>query len=99
MMDEFKQDMVTDKDAWLATLELCGEQLRAGVDDGDTVQKQVDARTYTITAAAQKIGVKPKTLKTACEDLDLESFIDPVGTLRFPVKALNFWIADPDYEK
>lgn len=96
-MDEFKQNIATDNEAWLALLDLCGDQLRDGIEEeGKTVQKQVDARTYTLTSAAQKVGVKTKTLKTACEDLDLECFVDPVGTLRFPVKTFNYWAEDPE---
>lgn len=99
-MDDLKQDAMVDDEAWASVLELCGETIRTDVKfevkDDDPLEHQVNARSYTIKRAAQIVGVKPQTLRIATEELALDSFLDPKGTLRFPVHTFDPTANDPD---
>ncbi|MCY4017791.1 MAG: helicase-related protein [Chloroflexi bacterium] len=90
VLDDLQQTTANDSEAWLSVLELCGDALRdAQTGDAETAESQVAARSYTLNEAAHLIGVKPSTLKQAARELALDSFLDPRGTLRFPVFTLR----------
>lgn len=95
-MDDLKQDAIIDEEAWTSVLELCGDELHDGANDGKTLEEQVIARTYTVSGASQKLGVKSRTLQIATKELALDSFIDPRGTMRYPVWTLDATANDPD---
>lgn len=99
-MDDLKQDAVIDEEAWASVLELCGDVIRTDIEfkvkGDDPLEHQVNARSYTIKRAAQIVGVKPQTLRFAAKELALDSFLDPKGTLRFPVYTFDPTASDPD---
>ena len=85
---------------WRRALELCGDALRAGIDKPpaahEPLRAQVAARSYTVKQAARRIDVKASTLNRAAEELMLDRFRDPKGTLRFPVQSFRATAADGD---
>ncbi len=86
-------------DAWLDVLALCGERRREGAPAAkpeDPTEKLVCSRSYTLKQAAKKAGVGADTLRTAADELALDSFSDPRGKLRFPVYTFQPTAADPD---
>lgn len=99
-MDDMKQDVVVDEEAWASVLELCGDVFRSDIKLPDSangsLEEQVNARSYTIKRAAQMIQVKPQTLRYATKELALDSFLDPNGTLRYPVYTFDPTANDPD---
>ena len=66
------------------------------LSDDDPVEEQVKARTYTLNNAAQILGIKTQTLRYASQELALDSFLDPDGTIRFPVYTFEPTADDPD---
>ena len=98
VMDGLQESTLDDREAWLSVLELCGEQVRdlPANHDVDPLITQVAARSYTLKQAARKIGVHPPTLRQAAQELALDSFLDPRGTLRFPLHSFERTAQDPD---
>ncbi len=98
-MDEIQQDVVMDE-AWASLLELCGDQIRADIDkpitDNADISEQVKARTYTLNHASQILGIKTQTLRYASQELALDSFLDPDGTIRYPAYTFEPTAHDPD---
>jgi len=99
-MDELKQDVVSDDEAWASVLELCGDKVRSDIKtqtkDSDPYEHQVNARSYTLKRAAQIMGVRTQTLTFATRELALDSFVDPRGNVRYPVHTFDPTAKDPD---
>ena len=89
VLQDLQQATASDDEAWLSVLELCGNAFRDAhkeqADSDDSATSQVAARSYTVDEATQLVGVKSSTLRQAAKELALDSFLDPNGTLRFPV--------------
>ncbi|MBA3874794.1 MAG: hypothetical protein H0X30_37165 [Anaerolineae bacterium] len=83
--------------SWKNLLDKCGKVIRPGIKDGKTVRMQVLARTYTVTSAAQRIGVRQNTLERAIEEDRIEAFEDPEGRLRLPADAVEAAFDNPEY--
>lgn len=83
--------------SWKNLLEKCGKVIRPGIKDGKTVRMQVLARTYTVTSAAQRIGVRQATLERAIEEDRIEAFEDPEGRVRVPADAVEAAFENPEY--
>ena len=88
-MDGLQQSTADDREAWLSVLELCGDQEHESPEFDEEASHplaaQVAVRSYTLRQAARLIGVKPTTLRLAANELALDSFLDPLGALRFPL--------------
>jgi ATP-dependent RNA helicase SUPV3L1/SUV3 len=99
-MDEIQRNLAIDEEAWSSVLELCGEGLRSDLkielDDNTPIEKQVEARSYTLNHAAQQLGIKTATLRYATHELALDSFLDPNGTVRYPAYTFELTANDPD---
>lgn len=90
VLDDLQGTTANDREAWLSVLELCGDTLRdSQTGNEETAESQVAARSYTLNEAAHLVGVKPSTLRQAAKELALDSFLDPRGTLRFPVCTMR----------
>ncbi len=92
-------DASADAEAWQSVLELCGDEIRKGIrppKNKHALEQQVAARSYTIKQAAKLVGVDGETLRTATQELALDSFLDPRGKLRFPARTFQPTVADPD---
>lgn len=92
-------DSSTDAEAWQSVLELCGDEVRAGIrppKNKRALEQQVAARSYTIKQAAKLVGVDGETMRTAAQELALDSFLDPRGKLRFPAGSFQPTATDPD---
>ena len=92
-------DASADAEAWQSVLELCGDEIREGIrppKNKQALEQQVAARSYTIKQAAKLVGVDGQTLRTATQELALDSFLDPRGKLRFPARTFRPTAADPD---
>ena len=89
VLEDLQQATASDDEAWLSVLELCGNAFRdtykEQADSDESAASQVAARSYTVDEATQLVSVKPATLRLAAKELALDSFLDPNGTLRFPV--------------
>jgi hypothetical protein len=83
--------------SWKNLLEKCGKVMRPGIKDGKTIRMQVLARTYTVTSAAQRIGVRQATLERAIEEDRIEAFADPEGRVRVPADAVEAAFENPEY--
>ncbi|MCY4146558.1 MAG: helicase-related protein [Chloroflexi bacterium] len=92
-------DASADAEAWQSALELCGDAIREGTrppKNKQALEQQVVARSYTIKQAGKLLGVDGETLRSATQELALDSFLDPRGKLRFPARTLQPTAADPD---
>ena len=100
VLEDLQQTTAGDDEAWRSVLESCGDALRdsrkPGPANDDSAESQVAARSYTLEQAAQLVGVKPSTLRHAAKELALDSFLDPNGTLRFPVFSFRPTAEDLD---
>lgn len=83
--------------SWETVLEKCGTTLRPGAKDGKTARMQVLARSYTLSSAAQRIGIRQTTLQHALDEDRIEGFEDPEGHLRLPADAVEAAFANPEY--
>ncbi|MCY4538027.1 MAG: helicase-related protein [Chloroflexi bacterium] len=100
VLEDLQQTTVGDDEDWRSVLELCGDALRdsrkPGPANDDSAESRVAARSYTLEQAAQLVGVKPSTLRRAAKELALDSFLDPNGTMRFPVFSFRPTAEDLD---
>ena len=97
--DDMRQSTAADHEAWQSVLELCGDQEHELAKNGqatDGLESQVAARSYTVGQAARLLDIKPATLRLAAKELALDSFLDPRGTMRFPVYSFAPTAEDPD---
>ena len=91
--------IMPDEEAWRSALARCGDRIRDGFavpKENDPAEKQVLARSYTVKQAAKLVGVNAETMRRAADELALDRFLDPRGTLRFPAGTLIPTAADPD---
>ncbi|MBL8116185.1 MAG: hypothetical protein JNJ78_01545 [Anaerolineae bacterium] len=87
----------TIRSSWESLLEKCGAVLRPDARDGKTARMKVIARTYTISSAAQRIGVRQPTLEKAINEDRILAFEDPEGRLRLPADAVEAAFDNPEY--
>lgn len=85
------------KNSWDKLLTVCGEVIRPGARDGKKAQMKVIARTYTVTNAAKRIGVRQRTLEQAITEGRIEAFDDPEGVTRLPADAVEAAFNNPEY--
>lgn len=77
------EDAVLPKDEdWQAALDHCGEVLRQRGHDGATRREKVLARSYSLSAASKKLGIRAETLQNAIGAHLIRSFVDPEGQTR-----------------
>lgn len=99
VVDDRRRSIASDREGWQSVLELCGKQehgLGAQGQAPDRLESQVAARSYTVGQAANLLEIKAATLRLAAKELALDSFLDPRGTLRFPVYSFAATAEDPD---
>ena len=100
VLEDLQQTTAGDDEDWRSVLALCGDALRdsrkSGPANDDSAESRVAARSYTLEQAAQLVGVKPSTLRQAAKELALDSFLDPNGTMRFPVFSFRPTAEDLD---
>ena len=99
VVDDMRRTAAADREAWQSVLELCGEQTHEFAENDqatDGLETQVAARSYTANQAARLLDIKLATLRLAATELALDSFVDPRGTLRFPVYSFAPTAEDPD---
>ena len=97
--DDAQSSVASDIEAWQSVLALCGDiehGLACSPDIELPVATDVAARSYTLNQAAQVAGVKTGTLRLAAGELALDCFLDPEGSLRFPVYSFQATAEDPD---
>lgn len=80
---------------WQAALDLCGEVLRQPDHDGETRREKVLARSYSLSAASKKLGIRVETLQNAIGARLIEAFIDPDGQTRLSAAQVNAIQRDP----
>lgn len=83
--------------SWETLLEKCGTTVRPGIKDGKTARMQVLARSYTLSSAAQRIGIRQNSLQQAINEDRIEGFEDPDGHMRLPADAVEAAVANPEY--
>lgn len=84
-------------DAWNESLQQSGEVLRPGAKDGKSARQQVVARTYTLSSASKRLGLRPETLEMAVKGKIIAAFQDPEGRLRLPADAVEGAYSIADY--
>ena len=93
MMVRHEHDNAID---WQACREISGDVLRPGVGDSPSDRMFVLARTYTLPAAAARLGLPASAVAQAVKDSVLDAFTDPVGKLRIPAAAVEAAIQAPE---
>ncbi len=83
--------------SWDKTLAKCGAVLRPGAKDGKTARMQVLARSYTVSGAAQRLGIRQVTIQKAIDEDRIPGFDDPEGKTRIPAEAIEAISANPEY--
>ncbi|MCS6869877.1 MAG: helicase-related protein [Anaerolineae bacterium] len=84
------QAAVLPKDEdWQAALDLCGDVLRQPNHDGTTRREKVLARSYSLSAASKKLGIRADTLQNAIGARLITAFIDPEGQTRLSAAQVN----------
>lgn len=74
---------------WEAALALCGDVLRQPNHDGETRREKVLARSYSLSAASKKLGIRADTLQNAIGARLIEAFVDPEGQTRLSAAQVN----------
>ncbi|MBZ0284875.1 MAG: hypothetical protein K8L97_29325 [Anaerolineae bacterium] len=83
--------------SWDKLLTVCGDLIRPGARDGKKARMKVIARTYTVSNAAKRIGVRQRTLEQAITEGRIEAFDDPEGVTRLPADAVEAAFSNPEY--
>ena len=94
------QEAVQPRDEdWEAGLTVCGDMLRPDHTgpDGATRRAQVLARSYTVGAAARRLGVRETTLQAAIASRQVTAFIDPEGQTRLAAAEVAAVLASPNW--
>jgi hypothetical protein len=86
-----------ENEQWLALLPDCGDVLRPDSREGKTGRLQVVARTYTMANAARRLGIRERTLEQAVREGQIQVLVDPEGSQRLPVQAVEAALNDPEY--
>jgi len=76
---------------WQTSLDICGETLRPNAkapEGAETRKDQVIVRSYTLTQAARKLGVRQETVQTAIAARLTAAFVDPEGQSRIPASEV-----------
>jgi hypothetical protein len=74
---------------WEALLARAGDRLRPGAAAGKSARARFAARTYSFTAAAQRLSVDVDVLMRAVENGLIEMLTDPNGKERFSVEVVE----------
>lgn len=85
---------ITDE-MWQPALEMCGDHIRPGARDGKRRKTQVVARTYIVSTAAKRLGIKQETVEKAVSEGVLISFEDPEERIRIPAFLIEGLVEDP----
>lgn len=94
---DFAESMVKIPDeAWAKHLDICGDVLRHNSKDGQTYHSQVLARSYTVRAAQNRLGIRLSVLERAIKANLLTIFLDPEGTKRIPAYQIEAAMQNPD---
>jgi hypothetical protein len=80
---------LTHDAAWEELLTRCGDVIRTGARDGKTAKARVVARTYLLTKAAQRLGLRVKVLETAAKHDLIPLLTDPDGKIRVPAQDVE----------
>jgi hypothetical protein len=86
--------MPKDED-WQAALDHCGDVLRQPNHDGQTRREKVLARSYSLSSASKKLGIRVETLQNAIGARIIQAFIDPDGQTRLSAAEVNAILAEP----
>lgn len=90
------QEAVMPKDEdWQPLLEVAGEEVKPGAQPGEKFRDQVNARTYTMSAAARRLGVRAETLQSAVGAREVLALVDPEGQTRIGVAEIGRILANP----
>ncbi|MGB7339870.1 MAG: helicase-related protein [Phototrophicaceae bacterium] len=77
-------------DNWKDALTLAGGIMRPDGNDGDTVEQQAIARSYTVSRARRRLNLHQNTVANAVEKGIIQgAFIDPVFNLRIPAREIE----------
>lgn len=79
-----KQSVQPNDPAWETLLPVCGSMLRPGAKDGSTARSQVLARTYSLSKASKRLGIRARVLERAGQKGVLTLITDPDGEIRIP---------------
>lgn len=82
-------------ESWQAALDHCGDVLRQPDHDGATRREKVLARSYSLSEASRKLGIRVETLQNAIGARIIRAFIDPEGQTRLSAAEVNAILADP----
>jgi hypothetical protein len=75
--------------AWQELLPLCGDVVRPDGTHGKSGRLSVIAHTYTLEAAAKRLGFATGVLRIAAASRDIPSFTDPDGKVRIPAATVE----------
>jgi hypothetical protein len=84
-------------EAWQPALDACGQMVRPGARDGVTRRAQVVARSYTLSNAAKRLGIRQSALERAIEAGWMSPLTDPEERVRLPAHEVESAISDDDY--
>lgn len=84
-------------ESWEHALELTGDVIRPGLQDGKEDRDKVYARSYKVNSAARRLELKRGTIEEAMILGHITSFVDPDGAVRIPAKAVEAAMDDNDY--
>lgn len=84
---------------WQPALDMCGDVLKPQTHDGETRREKVLARSYTLAAAARRLGVRADTLQSAIAERLIAAFIDPEGQTRIAAVEINAISLDPKWSE
>jgi hypothetical protein len=85
-----------EQQAWEAALQASGSLVRPDMRDGKTPRMQILARSYTISPAAKRIGVRQQTLEQAIGEGQIATFTDPEGKTRIAAEVVEAFANDPE---
>jgi Helicase conserved C-terminal domain len=91
-------EAVLPKDVdWEPALDQCGDTLRADAEDGERVRDKVLARSYTLSQASNRAGIRQTTLQSAIVEGRVLAFVDPDGAQRIAADEVEAILADPEW--
>lgn len=79
---------------WHEALDLAGELVRPDGNDGESVEQQAIARSYTVNRARRRLNLHKNTIATAIRKGIFSAFIDPDDNQRIPADEVEAAIND-----
>lgn len=84
---------------WEESLKAAGDLMRVNAKEGKSNRVRTLANSYTVIAAAKRLGVKPETMEIAVDSHIIPSFTDPEGTVRISAQEVENAYNSPEYRE